>query len=162
MFINKIDELFNNILENFYNFLFSNNFFKKIKDTLNYVKYQNDIINCIKDFIKTIKKDDIIDIIKKENYYDIFINIIKKYCATYIYLGIGYYYSGSRELYITNLIECGRLQSTEVYQIDNFFNSTTNSKIIGYYIDIKHILKLIEIKLINKIKIILLNNITKY
>ena len=162
MFINEIDELFNKLIENFNTYLLNNNFFKNIKDSINFVKYQNNIINNIDKFIKTIDEKEILNIIKKKNYYEIFINNIKKYCAFYLYLGIGYYYKGSKELYITNIIECGRLQSNEVYQIDNFFNSATNSKIIGYFIDIKNILSLVEIKSLDKIKIILLNNLSKY
>ena len=161
MFINQIDELIDNILNNFNEYINNIKIFKKINNSVDYVKYQNDIIDIIKNFINTINKKTITDIIK-ETYYNIFINTIKKYCAFYIYLSIAYYYSDSKDMYITNLIECGKLQSTINYDMDNFFNSNNNSKIINYFSDIKNILSLLEIKSFDKIKIILNNNIIKY
>ena len=50
-------------------------------------------------------------------------NIIKRYCAFYIYLGIGYYYEGGRDLYITNIIESSKYIKEATIQITNFFNS---------------------------------------
>jgi hypothetical protein len=161
MFINQIDELIDNILNNFNDYINNIKIFKKIYNSVDYVKYQNDIIDIIKNFINNINKKTITDIIK-ELYYDIFINIIKKYCAFYIYLSIAYHYSDSKDMYITNLLECGKLQSTINYDMDNFFNSNNNSKIINYFVDIKNILSLLEIKSFDKIKILLSNNIIKY
>lgn len=161
MFINQIDELIDTIMDNFNKYIMENNVFKKITTSIDFVKYQNDIINIIKIFIDNINSDNILSIIKK-NYYDIFIGYIKKYCALYIYLGISYHFKGTREVFITNIIECSRLQSSINYDMDNFFNSNNNSKIINYFIDIKNILSLIELKSIDKIKIMLFNNINKF
>jgi hypothetical protein len=162
MYVNQIDELFDSILDKLNDYLQKENIFKKLNLDTNFVKYQNDILNYIKKFIDLIPKKGIIDIIKNESYYEIIINIIKRYCAFYIYLGIGYYYEGGRDLFITNIIETSRFQKDAVYQIPHFFNSENNAKIIIFYNDIKNFISLIQLKTIDKIKIILYNNPQRY
>ena len=162
MYITEIDNLFDNLLNKFYNYTIEKKLFEFIKKDINFVKYQNDILNYIKDFIKSINHNDIIKIIKNSKYINSIINIIKRYCAYYIYLGLSYHYEGGRDLFITNIIEISRYQKDSVYIIPEFFNSDTNSNIISLYNDIKNLLSLIYIKDIDKIKIILLNNVIKY
>lgn len=162
MYVNQIDELFETILNKFNFFLIQNKVFDKIKIDTNFVIYQLDILKYIDDFIKSFSKNEILDIIKNDNNYNIIINIVKKYCAFYIYLGIGYYYQGSRDLYITNMIETSRYQKDAIIQIPDFFNSIANSKIIIFYNDIQNLLSLFQLKTIDKIKIILQNNTVKY
>jgi len=162
MYVNQIDELFDNILNDFYNFLIKEKFFEKVKTDTNFVKFQYDILNTIKKFTNNISKNDILNIIKNKSYYESILNIIKRYCAFYIYLGIAYHYTGNRDLYITNIIEASKYQKDATFQIANFFNSENNSKIIVFYNDIKNFLSLLELKTVDKIKIILSNNVIKY
>jgi hypothetical protein len=162
MYVNQVDDLFDSILNKFNDFLIKEKVFEKVKMDTNFVKYQNDILNFIKKFIESLSKKDIIDVIKNESYYEVIMNIIKRYCAFYIYLGIAYYYEGGRDLYITNIIESSRYQKDATFQITNFFNSENNSKIITFYIDIKNFLSLLQFKTIDKIKIVLLNNPLKF
>ena len=162
MYINQIDELFDSILNKLNDYLQKEDVFKKINHDTNFVKFQNEILNYIKKFIESIPKINIINVIKKESYYENILNIIKRYCAFYIYLGIGYYYEGSRDLFITNIIEISRYQKDATYQIPHFFNSENNAKIITFYSDIKNFIALIQLKTIDKIKIILSNNPQRY
>ena len=162
MYITQIDELFDNILNKFNIFLNKEKVFDKLLSDTNFVKFQNKILDYIKQFIQSISKKDIIEIIKNESYYDSILNIIKRYCAFYIYLGIAYYYEGDRDLFITNIIEISKYQKENTFQINNFFNSENNAKIITFYSDIKHILGLLNLKTIDKIKLFLINNPLKY
>ena len=162
MYITQIDELFYNILNKFNIFLTKEKVFDKLLSDTNFVKFQNKILDYIKQFIQSISKKDIIEIIKNESYYDSILNIIKRYCAFYIYLGIGYFYEGGRDLFITNIIEISKYQKENTFQINNFFNSENNAKIITFYSDIKHILGLLNLKTIDKIKLFLINNPLKY
>ena len=162
MYVNQIDEIIDNILNNFNIFLIDKNIFNKIKQDINFVIYQLDILNCIDTFIKSLPRNEILQVIKNENNYNIIINIIKRYCAYDIFLGLAYYYNGSRDLYITNIIEISRYQKDAIIQIPDFFNSENNSKLVIYYNDIKNLLSLLQLKTIDKIKIILFNNIVKY
>jgi hypothetical protein len=161
MFINKIDELFYKILDNLYIFITKKTVFNKITKDPNFVTYQEYILKVIKEFsdlcdpeIKKLKLNN-----KLNNYIS---NIIKRYCAFYIYLGIAYYYKNGRDLYITNIIESSKNQKDTIIQINNFFNSLNNSKIINFFSDIQNIIGLTDFKTIEKIKIILQNNPIKY
>lgn len=162
MLINQIDELFDVILNKFYDFLYKKDIFKKYNKDANFVVFQDDILLTIKDFIKKIPEAELLKAIKKQIYLDHIYNVIKRYCAFYIYLGIGYNYDEGRDLFITNIIETSKNQKDTTYQIQNFFNSDNNSKIIGFFSDIQNIKSLIEFKTIDKIKIIIANNPIKF
>ena len=162
MYINQVDELFDSILNKFNDHLIKEKSFQKLSSDTNFVKFQIEILNYIKNFIDTIPKKDIVNIIKNESYYDSVLNIIKRYCAFYIYLGIAYYYEGGRDLFITNILEASRYQKDATFQITNFFNSENNAKIITFYNDIKNFISLLQFKTIDKIKIVLTNNPLKY
>ena len=162
MYITQIDDFINDILNKFNKYLLDENFFNKINSDGNYVKFQNIILTSIKKFIDNIDTKEILNIIKKESLLYYIINIIKRYCAFYIYLGIAYYYKDGRDLYIINLLECSKNQKDSIIQINDFFNSINNSKIIKSYIDIKNFISLFEFKTMDKIKTILFNNPIKY
>ncbi len=162
MYINQIDELFDNIIDKLNEYLIKEDVFKKLLKDVNFVKYNNDILLFIKNYINIIPKDSLNNITKNKENQEIIINIIKRYCAFYLYLGLAYYYNGTRDLFITNIIEISKYQKDATFQIPNFYNSENNSKIIIFYNDIKNILKLVESKSIDTIKIILNNNKLKY
>ena len=146
MYVNEVDDLFDGILNKFNDFLIKEKAFQKLSTDTNFVKFQNDIMEFIRKFIDSIPKKDIVDVIKKESYLVSVLNIFKRYCAFYIYLGIAYYYDGGRDLYITNIIEASRFQRDSTFQITNFFNSENNAKIIIFYNDIKNFLSLLTFK----------------
>lgn len=162
MLINKIDVLFDTILDNLFDFLYKKSIIKKFSNDTNFVVYQNEILSVINDFIKTIPAEQITKTIDSSNYNDYIFNVIKRYCAFYIYLSIAYNYTGGRDLFITNIIETSKNQKDSKYQIENFFNSNNNSKIINFFITIQDIKSLMEFKTIDKIKIIMLNNPLKF
>ena len=164
MYINQIDDLFDNILNKLFEYLTDKKIFQKYNLDTNFVKFQNEIMNTLKDFISNyISKKEILELVKNESYYDFILGTIKRYCAFYIYLGIAYYYDGGRDLYITNIIESSKYQKDSTFQISNFYNSENNSKIITAYNDIKNIIYVFENgKTMDKIKIILSNNPLKF
>ena len=162
MNINSIDEIFDIILNKFLDFLYKKDIFRKFTKDPNFVVYQKDILKLIYEYVDTLNQNDIIKIIKNKDYLNYIINIIKRYCAYTIYLGIGYYYTESRDLFITNIIETSKNQKDTTLLIENFFNSDNNSKIINFYTEIQNIIKLVEFKSIDKIKIIIANNPIKF
>ena len=162
MLINSVDELFDTTINKFYDFLYKKNIFTKFNKDSNFVVFQEEILKTINDFIITINTNDVIKVIKKNNYLNNIINIIKRYCAFYIYLGIAYYYQEGRDLFITNIIETSKNQKDSKYSIENFFNSDNNSKIIKFFDDIQNIKSLVTFKTIDKIKIIISNNPIKF
>ena len=160
MYITQLDELFDKTIDNFYKFLLEKKAFNSFKRDLNFVSIQNYIIDLIKDFTtKNINKKDILQIIKNERNYNIAFEILKRYCAYYVYLSIAFLYEGERDLYATNIIESSKNQKDGTYQIENFFNSENNSNLISFFNDIKNLLAVIKLgKTMDQIKIILKNN----
>ena len=164
MYITQIDDLFDDILNKLYKYIITNQILQKYQADTNFVKYQNDIMGALQDFItKHTSKKDILDLVKNQTYYEFILATIKRYCAFYIYLGIAYYYKGGRDLYITNIIELSKYQKDTEFQIPNFYNSENNAKIITAYNDIKNMLSIFQAgRTIDKIKIILSNNPVKF
>lgn len=162
MFITNIDNYLDKIMDKFYEHNMKKQIFKNFSKDENFVKYQNEIINNVKSFIESIDNKELSGIISNKNNIEYILNIIKRYCMFYTYLGIGYYYKNSRDLFITNIIETSKNQKDIEYQIVNFFNSENNSKIINFYSIIKNLLELREFKTIERIKITLGNNPVKY
>ena len=162
MYINQIDNLFDNIINNFNSFLINKKVFEKLSKDINFVKYQNEILEIVKNFIKEIDIKEIGLLTNKKERIEYIVDIIKRYCAFYIYLGIAYHYMGDRELFITNMIETSKNIKDSDFTINNFFNSDNNAKIITMYTVIKDIIQLNEYKTIERIKIILGNEPIKY
>lgn len=158
MYINKIDELIDQTLDNFYEYFKKNPLFENIKKEYNFVKYQNQINELIKKYIDKIDKSKLESIISDKSNINQIIDILKRYIAYYIYMTIAYFYESKRELYVTNIVECSKNQKNSNIQINNFFNSENNAIIINFYTLIKNILTLVSMKTIDKIKIVVENN----
>jgi hypothetical protein len=162
MYINQIDNLFDTMINKFNDYLLKKNIFKKLSEDQNFVKYTNDIISIIRDFIKTIDNSEINELIGSKTHTHFILEIIKRFCAFYIYLGIAFYYKGDRDLFITNIIETSKNIKDSTFSITNFYNSENNSKIILMFSIIKDVIKLKEYKTMERIKIILANEPIKY
>jgi hypothetical protein len=164
MYINKLDDLFDNIINNFYNFLNEKKAFSQFNKDINFITIQNYILQLIKEFVdKKIQEKLILDIISNKNNYKTVMEIIKRYLAFYVYLSIAYMYQGGRDLYTTNIIETSKNQKDNTFQIDNFFNSENNAKLVSFFNDIKNLLSVIKLgKTMEQIKVILGNNPVKF
>lgn len=157
MYVNMIDNLFDGVINKLHTFLESKKAFKRFSDDQNFVKYMNDIVEMIRLFIDEINMKEIETLISSKSHVKYIIEVIKRYCAFYIYLGIAYYYKGDRDLYITNIIETSKNVKDGTFSISNFYNSENNAKIITMYTIVKDIIKLREYKTIERVKIILNN-----
>ena len=162
MYINKIDELIDNLLDNFHNKLIKSDLFKQIKSEPNFVKYQSNINAFIKKYIDNIDKVPITALVPSPNNVANILNIITRYVAYYIYLTIAYYYQESRELYVTNVVECSKNQKNSLFQINDFFNSENNAMLVTFYTIIKNILTLVKLGSIEKMQQVVENNPVLY
>ncbi|ULY68540.1 hypothetical protein [Chlorella virus XW01] len=164
MFINNIDKILNDILDDLNKYLIDNKSFDEFKKDVNFVKYNSKILNVIKDFYNK----SITDKLKKEidsaigKNSELVLNLIKRYTAYYVFLGIGYHYTDGRDLFITNMIEISKNQMDGSFIINNFFDSENNSRIITFFSDIKNITSLVEFKTMDRIKIVIQNYPIKY
>src|SRR5271154_4112765 len=105
MYIDKIDELIDSVIDDFYNYVIINNKdFLKISTEPNFVKYQKLINNILTDYFKNIDKKEISEIITNQDNIVTIIEIIKRYICYYLFLTIGFFYETKRETFINNII----------------------------------------------------------
>lgn len=133
MYINKIDELIDTLIDDFYSFLINKNkTFTLVTKEENFVKYQSEINDLFASFFKEIGRKDIRKIINNEDNIDKIVEIIKRYLGYYFFLFVGHFFKGRNETFINNIIEFGKNQYTHKVKISNFFNSENNSMLINY------------------------------
>jgi hypothetical protein len=138
MYINKIDELIDNILDDFYKRTIINNEVIKniIKDPM-FAKYTHQINKIIKEYIDMIDIYNIKKIVGNNDSIDSIINIIKRYIMYYILMFIGFP-KKDKDKYVNNLIDFCKNPSQD-FTIKNFYNSENNANLIQFYDLIKNI-----------------------
>src|SRR5437867_452733 len=145
MYVNKIDELLDKIIDDLFNrIIIKDETMKLITNEINFVKYQKEINNILVNYIKSINVNEIRELVKNEDTVIIIINIIKRYVAIYLFLTIGAYYSGKPDTFINNIVEFSKNQSAYGFKIENFFNSENNAMIIQYYKLINNIITIVN------------------
>jgi len=133
MYINKIDDLLDRVIDDFYNtVIIKDKIFKKLLNEVNFVKYQKEINEIFINYIKTLDIDEIRKLVKNEDTVQIIINIIKRYVAIYLFLTIGIFYKGTEDTFINNIVEFTKNQPNYGFKIENFFNSENNANVIKY------------------------------
>lgn len=133
MYISKIDELLDNSINEFHNFLMEDKTFKKILGSENFVKHQKFINELFEIFMQKINVEDIEELTSNQTHTEIIIELIKRYNAFYLFMLIAYHYKDKRELYINNLIEFTKSQGSYNYRITNFFNGENNGYVIRFF-----------------------------
>lgn len=159
MYINKIDDIIDKVIDDFYNSVFTNEKNDKLLSEINFVKYQKEINNILLSYNKSINVTQIKEIVQNEDNVITILEIIKRYIAYYFFLYLGVFYVGKKDNYINNIIEFSKNQIGFNYKIQNFFNSENNSILISYYEMIYNIYSLLNAdktalsKLVNKAEI---------
>jgi len=150
MYINEIDNILNVILNDFYNtYLHQKNnkefiFFKNLIQENNFVKYQKKINEIISSYSLKINNYNFNKITKNNSNISTIKNLLKKYIFYYIFLLISFFYKGQKETFINNIIEFSRNQGNYSVNINNFFNSFSNSIIIKSFNFIKNIKNILD------------------
>lgn len=142
MSANKIDDLIENIINDFYtNIIKENKELKKIYSEINFIKSQNIINDILDNYFKTIPDDIYKQIVKNENSIIYIQETTKRYVTIYLFLTIGMNYKGNDETFINNIIEIIRNQKDYSFKVDNLFNADGSSLIIKLYYMGMNILK---------------------
>lgn len=144
MYINKVDEILDKIIDDFYNKVIVQKEFSGFLEEPNFVKYQLQINKHFGNYFDKISTKEINEILKDEDNTQKLINILKKYIAYYVFMYIGFFYKGKRDTYINNVIEFSKNQPGFNLRIDNFFNSDSNSIVIKYYVLIRNIITIVD------------------
>lgn len=141
MYVNQIDNIIDQILNNLYFEILQNKTFKIITedDKINYVEYNEQINNFINDFIKNINTSDIHKLINNKENLQKIMDIIIRYIAYYCFFYIAFYYKGTLKDYRNNLIQYSKLQENSTFHIKNFFDTENNYRLIQFYKIIKDV-----------------------
>lgn len=131
MFINKIDELIENSINTFFHDVISKNkVLEKVKQELNFVKYQKQLNDILSNYFQTINISDITKVVDTPDNAQLISNIIQRYTAYYLFLTIGHFYKGKEGTFINNIIEISNNQHSYKLKIVDFFNSNNNATLI--------------------------------
>lgn len=144
MYINKIDDLIDKVIDDFYNnVILTDKTLQKIFSEPNFVKYQKEINLIMTKFVEQINLSEIKELVKSNDAINTIFETIKRYIAFYLFLTIGFNYTAKDDTYINNIVEFTKNQSEFGYKINNFFNSESNAKVIKYHIMIRNIITLL-------------------
>ncbi len=147
MYINKIDELIDKIIDDFYNkVVVGNKEFGKILSEANFVKYQKEINELLINYVKSIDEKQIFDVVGNQQNVNTVVEIIKRYLAYYIFMTVAIFYKGKLDTFINNVVEFSKNQPGFGFKIENFFNSENNSNIIRFFTFITNILTLLNVE----------------
>lgn len=144
MYIDKIDELIDKIIDDFYNRIILNKKMIKMFEEINFIKYQLDINKLLVGYFETLDKEDIMKILQDESNTQKMIDFIKKYIMYYTFATFAFYYKGKQDTFINNIIEFSKNQPKFGFKIDNYFNSESNAIAISMFVLIKHILEFLN------------------
>jgi hypothetical protein len=144
MYINKIDDFVDKVIDDYYNTLLADNRIKKITSELNFVKYQSDLNDIFKKYISTLNINDIKDTVSNNDILNKIIEVIKKYITIYTFLYIGFLFKGTDTIYANNIIEFSKNQPEYGYKIEDFFNSESNASVVELYSFIKKMLNILD------------------
>lgn len=145
MYINKIDDLIDKVIDDFYySVILKHKDISKILKEQNFVKFQKEINSIMNDFINLINLSEIRELVKSSDAVYAISETLKRYVGFYIFLYIGFFYDGKDDNFINNIVEFSKNQPEYSYKINNFFNSESNSMIIKYNVLIKNILTLLN------------------
>ena len=144
MYISKIDDLIDKVIDDFYLNILSDKTLPKIFKEVNFVKFQKEINILISDFIKTINLTEIRELVKSNDTVHAISEALKRYVAFYFFLTVGFNYKSKDDTFINNIVEFTKNQPEFGFKIDNFFNSESNSLLIKYNTMVKNILTLLD------------------
>ena len=145
MYINKIDEILDNIIDDFYNrVILKEKQIKNIYNTINFFEKKKEINEILNNYIKTININELRQILGNQDNVNVILKIINKYIGYYLLLIIGFFYKEKYENYVNNLIELSKDKSLFVPNFDEIFNSNNIANINKFYKIIKNILIIIN------------------
>ena len=144
MYLNKIDLLLDKITDDFYATITKTQILKKILYETNFVKFQKELTEFLKNYCDKINLSEIEDLLKNSSIKIKIQETIKRYLCIYLFLYIGFFYGNADSTYMNNIVEFTKNAIQYNYKIDNFFNSESNALVVKYYQFIKQLINYIE------------------
>jgi hypothetical protein len=144
MLFNKIDELINKVLDDYFSVISNDKEFTKIKKESNFIKSQKNINFIILNYLSTVNNKDIDDIVKTVEGKEAITDIITKYIVIYTFLNMSIDYTSKNGIFINNVVEFSKNQGDYDLKIPNFFNSDSNALTIKLFYIIRNIREIIK------------------
>ena len=133
MYLNKIDLLLDKITDDFYATITKTQILKKILYETNFVKFQKELTEFLKNYCDKINLSEIEDVLKNSSIKIKIQETIKRYLCIYLFLYIGFFYGNADSTYMNNIVEFTKNAIQYNYKIDNFFNSESNALVVKYF-----------------------------
>jgi hypothetical protein len=146
MSVNQIDDIIDQTLDQLYlEELNSNETIRILTEgkVINFVEHFDGINSCIRNFTNKIDKSKIQELVNSKENTQRILDIITRYVAYYIFLYIGFYYTGTFKDFRNNLIQFSKLQEKSLYSIINFFDTENNYRILSFYKMMRDVMKII-------------------
>ena len=144
MYIDKIDDLIDKIIDDFYaTVILKDSKIVLFVKEINFVKYQSDINDILKKYISNLNLSELKSIVSNNDIINKIIDVIKKYITLYLFLYIGFY-NDNNTGFANNIVEFTKNQASYGFKISGFFNSESNGIIIDLYSLIQKIQKLLN------------------
>ncbi len=144
MYLSKIDDLLDKLIDDFFSVKIKDQKFQKILNETNFVKFQKELNELLKTYSVQMNLNDIKELFKNSEVQIKITETIKRYLALYMFLYIGYFYTNADSTFMNNIVEYTKNQPEYQYKIENFFNSESNALIIKFYQMIKKLLNYIQ------------------
>ena len=145
MYINKIDDLIDRVIDDFFvTVILKDQNLPKIMKEQNFIKYQKELNVIMSSFTDKINLSEIRELVKSSDAVFEISETIKRYIAFYLFMSIGFNYTSKDDTYINNIVEFSKNQPEYGYKIKNFFNSESNSLLIKYNFLVKNILTILD------------------
>ena len=131
MFINGIDKILDNSIDDFYEAVVLKGNLKNVFKITNFVEKQYDIMNILINYLKILNLDEIKKIVSDNKHIKLIEDLIFKYIFYYMFACIGYFYEGKIDNFKNNVIEISKTYEHKQKNIKNFFTSESNSNIFS-------------------------------
>lgn len=131
MYINNIDTILAQILNNSYTSILKSKTFANILKTPNFsTKYEN-IAKLLDEQLGAIDFSKVKEILTDNKISKIVIDILKSYIGYYLFVSIGYFYGDNIDTFKNNVVEISKLINKNMVDVPNFFTSVSNANIIS-------------------------------
>lgn len=145
MYINKIDELIDNIIDDFYNYLITNDQFKKIISVDKITNIQGDINKLLKTYQTAISKNaSITEIASNEESIYLINDTIGRYIGFYFFVFISNLKEYTKNQFINDMLEFTKLQSNFAFKVSQLFTSDGTANVIKISNTVKNILNILN------------------
>lgn len=132
MYINKIDDLLSQLLDDFYIKVITSSKFVNLTKETNLLRYQKDINDLMSSYTESIDLKDIRTITTSNTNINFIIETFKRYIAYEIYITLGFFYTGNLATFDNNIVEITNNQSDYQYKIVNFYTSDSTANVIKF------------------------------